>query len=189
MIILVEGSDRTGKDSLIDVIKSKYAFPAFYEIKSSKLNSVDTLAKWYHTYSVQYYLGLFQLLINIVRSQHTTNIVLNRGWISEYVYSKLYRNYDGNFVWTMEATAMKLIKSFGVKTFLIVLTDNPHALELRDDGKSVSRNGKRKVAEEQKLFVKALNKSSMEFKFNFYISGKTPEKVQEEVINYIDGRM
>lgn len=190
MIILIEGSDRTGKDTLIDHLKYFYMFPPAVEIKSSKLNLLKGDSPLYHRYATEYYRAWFSSITELARSTSNSGstIILNRGHISEFVYAYLYRTYSANFVWTLETKFYKKVSHLH-KIFLIVLTDNPQKLLQRDDGLSVSKNGARDVAKEQELFVDGFNRSKINSKIFIDIRNLTTNDVAEKVISFIDKRL
>lgn len=187
MIIIVEGSDRTGKDTLIDNLKYFYMFPTAIEIKSSKLKNLSGDSPLYFKYAVEYYRQWFNTMYNIANSSanYDSTFIFNRGHLSEFVYAQLYRNYSADFVFSLEKSFMTHIMNLH-KVYLITLTDNPHSLLLRDDGLSASKNGIRDVKKEQELFIEAHNKSVIKFKQLIDIRNKTTEDVFSIVVNLID---
>jgi hypothetical protein len=162
-------------------------FPAAIEIKSSKLSKLKGDDPLYHRYAVEYYNAWFNTLLDLSTSMgnYGRTILLNRGHLSEFVYSQLYRNYSADFVWPIERRFIKLANEYQ-KIFLITLTDNHHSLLQRDDGLSVSKNGKRDVAKEQDLFKLTFHKSVIQRKIHLDIRGLSTDQVADRTITFID---
>lgn len=136
MIIIVEGQDRCGKDSVIDFIKAKYFSSAvFHEVKYTKINSIYG---WngYKEYKELLYRDAMRLVMTA--AINNINLILNRSWISEYVYASLYRGYEPKHLFIQENDYF----TDGIldNVFLIVLTDKEDNLVKREDGNSLTTN-------------------------------------------------
>lgn len=184
-IIIVEGQDRVGKDTLIDYIKSEFYETQFLEIKSTRLKTMDNLSNKYFRWSRLYYLNLLRMIKNI-SNINDSHLILNRSWISEIVYSKIYRQTNQAILFNYEKSVIEKISKH-TNVILILLTDDKTNLLKREDGDSVNLHGKRFIDMEKKLFKEAFNKSSIPNKIFINCSGKTTEQIKTTVIKSIRG--
>ena len=95
MIIIIEGPDRVGKDSLIRNLNNR-----FY-----KENLVNIHYSAIHPYDKK--MSIRELSENINRTMFNLlntnfNFILNRAHLGEMVYAPKYRNYPGDYVFELE---------------------------------------------------------------------------------------
>lgn len=165
MLIIIEGPDRVGKDTLISGLVSSNLLIYPRVVHSSKPKEPT---KSYYT---EYYKDAYTKLNKL-----SVDIIMNRSAIGEYVYGPMYRNnhYELN----------ELVNHNDyVKDFVLVFTliDKPETLLQREDGESFGTTLEQKT-EEVNRFIEVTNY------FNGYIincDGKTPEQVLKEVLNNI----
>jgi len=125
MILIIEGLDRCGKDTLIKNIKQKLLTnPNTFVIHCSSppKNSDSTWSKTYYTN-----------LLNecSILSNKGYNIILNRSHYGEDVYGPIYRNNSAD--WVYEISREILNPKDSVAIFLV---DEPECLIEREDGES-----------------------------------------------------
>jgi thymidylate kinase len=143
MIILFEGLDRTGKDTQIELLKTYYAkLNNPYHILH--YSAVKDLKNGILLFSKIYYHDMFDML-NYMNGEY--NLILNRAHLGEHVYGKIYRNYDGSYVFDLEKKYQNLINTI----FLFVFIDKPENLVARDDGNSFSTMIEKKSMEIEKF--------------------------------------
>jgi thymidylate kinase len=166
MLIIIEGPDRVGKDTLISGLMSSGLLINPIVVHSSK---PEEPTKAYYT---KYYGDVYTKL-DLLSSY---DIIMNRSAIGEYVYGPMYRNnhYELNEI---------VNHNDYVKDFVLVFTliDKPETLLQREDGESFGTTLEQKT-EEVNRFIEVTNY------FNGYIincDGKTPEQVLKEVLNNI----
>lgn len=121
-------------------------------------------------------------LANYAASEDSMALILDRSHVGEAVYSPLYRNYNGDFVFEEERTFLWQDNLKRIK--LILFTDDAENVIKRDDGLSFSidLNTKKKEIE---LFDKAFEKSILNKK-RIELKGRNAEQIwNEEVKTFI----
>lgn len=134
MNIICEGIDRVGKNSFLEGLLNKFGY--FATVHSSKpFETQHYLDKYPNENPLKMFqLNSFitQMTLLKIAENNNINIMLNRSWIGEAIYSPLYRNYSGDYVFELEKDIGILSLS---KTFAFLLyTDNYNLLI--DDGES-----------------------------------------------------
>ena len=86
MIYIIEGLDRCGKTSFIDVLRNQIKSPYIFTIHSTKPPGNVNYKEW----SKKYYTNLISRIVNL--SLQGNIIILDRSWIGETVYGPIYRN-------------------------------------------------------------------------------------------------
>lgn len=133
--IIVEGTDRVGKNTLINFLCSKtqnYCVRHFG--KPLGLSNEERIR-----YQKQDFLNEFRLSLltckdtNFERTPEDLYI-WNRSHIGEWVYGKMYRNYHPTWIWEEE---QKFLFD-KTDTYLILLYGEPDFLIKREDGNSLS---------------------------------------------------
>lgn len=163
MNIIIEGPDRTGKDTLIKSLIKE--FPGMISIHCG---SPAIPRKEYYK---EYYENLYSLI-----GHSNRDFILNRSAVGEYVYGPLYRNNDYELSEIVDHN--DFIDDF---TLLFTLIDNPRTLLSREDGKSFGTSLEQKT-EEIARFVEVTEY------FNGYViscMNKTPEQVFRIVMETI----
>jgi len=111
--------------------------------------------------------------------------IYDRSHLGESVYSPIYRNYSGDYVFDIE----KESKDFGCKTInscaLIVFVDEPENLIKRDDGLSFSVDLDKKQ-DEINRFIEAFNKSNIKKKILINIKDRSIEEVHEIIVKFLE---
>ena len=105
-------------------------------------------------------------------------LILDRSHLGETVYSPIYRNYSGDYVYELEN-----IVEHPKKVFVITLIDKAENLISREDGHSFSTNIDQKNKE-----IDAFKKANSNTKFNSLlidIDGLSPDKVFEKISNFV----
>lgn len=147
-VIIIEGQDRTGKDTLIKkLVKTYFDKSPFiiHCIGTDKKDSEGLKA------SKKYYYDLF----NLIESSNN-NFILNRSHIGEYIYSPIYRGYSGDYIFELEKTLSNK-KNY----FLIGLIDSSAEALKREDSESLSKGSQDLFFKEQNLFTNAILKSRL----------------------------
>ncbi len=166
MIIILEGMDRCGKSTIAKSIQNKLyeidkkptIICKYNNIQSEKINIEETSKKHYEA-------GFKFIAENIEKY----NLIFDRFHIGEYVYSPIYRNYVGDYVFNIEKKYKSITQSNKIK--LIILIDNPEKLLKREDNKSLS-NDIRKKRIERAFFKDAYNHTTIKNKLLININGK-----------------
>lgn len=172
-LLIIEGLDRCGKDTLIEslskdyphIVRSHFGFPkgetneekAEYQVRS--FNQEFAIQKTIReTYGEHYFAdGIY---------------IWNRSHVGEYVYGPMYRGTTTDWIKDLEAEYF----SDDLQVYLVLLYADAEFLIKNDDGKSFS-NKVEKKAQEIETFIQAFHTSS--------ISNKLLIKVNEGE-SYID---
>lgn len=158
-VYVVEGLDRLGKDTLIGGILNVGGFyqelhfgkPKLLDIYSSAaLDGIPEGRQQHYIYQYQSFLNAMMMIRSGAR------IIFNRSWIGEAVYSPIYRQFSGDYVFKLETDFN--IESADIR--LILLTEDFAASShFEDDGESLGPVSKR--AEEQTRFIQAFERSTI----------------------------
>lgn len=177
MILIFESPDNCGKDTQIKLIQKYLIDKPQYILYYSNIQEISN--KEHEIYSKKLYNDSFKLIKKLYKNKH---LIFNRFLIGEYVYSPIYRNYSGEYIFDIEKKYKN--KLFWNDIYLILFTDLPENIINRDDGKSLSidLNTKQK---EIKLFLEAFNKSSIKNKLHIDIYNLTEEQVHFKILNFL----
>ena len=172
-IILIEGQDRTGKDTLI-----KYLTQQLFEYSPIVIHCIGPSKKCKEPLkqSKEFYKNLLLLISN-----NNNNFILNRSHLGEIVYGPLYRNYDGYYVLDLEK---KYLLNTDKNVILISLIDSSYKNIKREDGDSLSNNTE-DINNEIKQFKNMYELSNIKNKLFIDINNKIIEDVRYEVINFL----
>lgn len=173
MTVIIEGVDALGKDTQISFIENylESTLKSVHKIHYSSLNFTDNMDVIKKMSEIQYE-DMFKL-ISLVKDD--INIVLNRSHIGEAVYSPMYRNYSGDYVFDLEKKYIDDLNN--VK--LILFTDTAENICRRDiargDGQSFTTDVNKKQMELD-LFDRAFNKSILNKK-RIELLGRSAEEI------------
>lgn len=174
-VIICEGLDRCGKSTQIaklqDYFKEKGIESSVMHYAGVDVNNFGPFtnpAK--EIASRTRYDDMLNMAAQHVDSSHV--LIFDRAHLGEYVYSPLYRNYDGRYVFELEKKFSNLMEN----AFLFVFTDTAEHLISRDDGLSLTTDLEKK-REEVKRFEKAFIFSNIKHKFHIDISNKSIDVV------------
>ena len=187
--IIIEGIDRTGKNTLIDGIKNRLGYfqtihyqkpeilASFMKLARNQFDLPDdsmhpkvTEAALKH-YQAQSFTDMFKLLSTDVR------FIMNRAHLGEFVYAPRYRGYPGDFIFDIEKSFKEDVTSNFHNTTLLVLLHTSSFDFMKDDGLSFDFSQK---DEEQMDFVRAFEKSDIKHKLMLDIHDGTGNFVPKE---------
>ena len=137
MIYVVEGLDRCGKSSFIDVLRSNIKNPNILVIHSGKPPKGVNTSIW----STDYYDSLIKQSLSLSILENY-NIILDRSWIGETVYGPIYRN-DNIGLNRLEHEMHDYTEHFKLITFI----DSAENALSREDGNSLSESISNKIKE------------------------------------------
>jgi thymidylate kinase len=169
MIYIIEGPDNVGKGTQIRNIKKyleeKDRLVHVMHYSNIKGQNIEKRSQIY--YEQMFQLCQFSLLQNF-------DLILDRAHLGEYVYSPIYRNYSGKYVFDIE-------KKFDLdKIILFVFTARSEDLISREDGLSFSIELDKKQ-HELDFFKKAFELSNIKHKHLIDITNKDIDKVWKEI--------
>ena len=196
MVVLFDGLDNTGKTTQIMKLVSYLANKQDTITTVCKYSKFDKLDKSKEErFSKKFYKDYFNKIVNWpdkmtpdptyiaednIHYIHDNNLILDRGHISEAVYATMYRSYSGDYVFDLE----KCLKD-KYNTYLIVFIDSVEKLVDREDGHSLSKANKEKVAEEIMKFSEAYEKSCIPNKILIDIDGLSVDEVFAQIVKFL----
>jgi len=182
-LIIIEGPDRTGKDTLAKFLMDKEENTIYRHFTVPRGNSNREKTAW-QKYSFDEEFELFNKLWNNFYFKVNTNFVWNRSHIGEHVYGNLYRNSDSKWVFNLE----KEYKFDTRNVFLILLTADAEFTLGKDDGDSLSSKLEDRKTE-IKLFDEAFEKSHIKNKLKLKINEgndyASKANIQDEVLQFL----
>lgn len=182
-LIIIEGNDNSGKDTLINNLREHYKDYSFEIFHAQAPNSTNNLnAKFEQNM-------FFRSLANKSVFSCKDIVVHNRSWYGEYVYGVKYRERDKNEVIKNVHTYEKMIEDIP-EIYYVQLISDPKILVENEDGQSISEGDIDKIKDEIKAFKEIFKESTLENKkiINVTKKGewKTPENILKEVIKFIE---
>ena len=172
-LIIVDGMDNTGKSTLIarltKVLESLgNTTITIHSQKPPKDIAPEDTAAYQH----KYYLDLINMLATLKSERKYDYIILDRGWISEYVYGPLYRNrgkqeiVEDNIVLDKKVLSLFNMPS---DVYLIMLLGSTKFLLSKEDGKSLSDNDENLIELERTEFEKGYDYSLIDKKIYYEV--------------------
>jgi thymidylate kinase len=188
MVVIFDSVDAIGKDTQIEKLVQEAHKRGiithilhYSNIKGLKDNNAV------RDLSVKQYQSIFTFMKDVAIPSKDL-FIYNRAHLSEYVYSPMYRNYDGYYVFALEKTILK--DSLSKDIYLFSFTDNPEKIIERDkergDGQSFSLDLDKKK-QELDMFKEAYNLSSIYRKNLINIENKSIDDVADEINQTVFG--
>ena len=179
-LIIIEGTDNTGKDTLISKILEKY--PTATIIHCGK-----PVTKKYSSREQD---ELFKLYANNIitgKYDNTHVIIMNRSHIGEFVYGVLYRNRDMFEVENMINDINDILYSRNdLKIrYIQLLSNSEELLKHNEDGKSLSNGNVEKITTEAEQFKTIFNNINIkeEDKRLIYVNEEDHFRSREDIFN------
>jgi len=176
--IIIEGTDNVGKDTQQNLIIEKMNDYVFHKFHYSSLPFKDD-KEMHATYSKKMYDDMFKVMMNC--KDKDINFIFNRSHLGETVYSPLYRGYSGDYVLDIEK---KYTKALREDLYLITLTNTPHNILKRDDGKSFYNN-EEEVKAEVDGFRRSHRLSSIKNKLHIDVGNMSAIEVSNIIISFL----
>lgn len=197
---LIDGIDRLGKSTLALRIQHElgyflsihYGKPVLLDntlaiAKMMKQESPDTpeMAKLLELSNENlakrlYYEDMNSSMFELLKTNQ--NLIIDRTHLCEMVYAPMYRNYTGDYIYTMEKQAIEDgLNLDDVRLILLVTSDTSILI---DDGESYDFS---KKDQEQTLFREAFNRSQFTNKIVINVCNgqggfRTPESIVKEAL-------
>ena len=175
MILLCEGLDNVGKDTQIKNIQPLLTDLPLHVLHYSNYKGFNSVEES-KNYSKMVYNNMFNILKNESPFNH---FILNRSHIGEFVYSNMYRNYCGDYIFEFEEYWKSRFENWN-DIYLITFIDEVENLIKRDDGESHSIDPIKKQVEIDK-FIEATNRSIISNKIIININNKNSLQVFDEI--------
>ncbi len=159
-LIIIDGMDNTGKTTLINRLTSvlqdqlKMKIHTIHLQKPPSEISEEEIPEYSHNY---YTTNLVNTLKSFYDLGEYDYIILDRGWVSEYVYGPMYRNRDPkDIVEDNIVMDYKISNIFGRENiYLYVLVGTSKFLIAHDDNMSLSQANEKLLIKEFNLFQNA----------------------------------
>ena len=182
--IIIEGTDNVGKDTQQDLIIKNMSEHVFHKLHYSALPFKDDTEK-HTTYSKDLYESMFLLMmkskVGYKKGDTDINLIFNRSHLGETVYSPLYRGYSGDYVLDIEKKYTKVLRE---DLYLITLTNDPHTILKRDDGKSFYGN-EEEVKAEVDGFRRAHRLSTIKNKLHVNVGTMSAIEVSNIIVDFL----
>jgi thymidylate kinase len=172
MVTVFEGPDRVGKSTQILNLKRHLEHTRSMPSHIMHYSNLKIVEEDIIHASKCYYKEMFEF--TQLADKLYASLILDRSHIGESVYSPLYRNYDGDYVFDME-------QRYNTEYFLLfVFIADPEVLIKREDGISFSTDLEIKKKEIE-LFKLAFNKSHIKNKYLIDVTNKDVNTVWQEI--------
>ena len=192
-IIIVEGTDRTGKDTLINELKnmSNHTLiihcgkPVGNTLKEQNRNQHILFNDYIFKLYTDKYFGVCDL------------IIFNRAWYGEYVYGTIYRKRDKEDVLKMINSIERNLKSFNDSKcrtklegvyYIQLINDSIKLAISNDDGDSISID-ENDILKETSLFYEIFDKSQIKKKMIVVNNGdefRDKNEILKEALDFIN---
>ena len=178
-VIIIEGTDNAGKDTVINQLLDRYKDAKVYHCEKPKSKDAKEAAK-------EQYNSFLSLAKENSISKDTT-IIHNRSWYGEYVYGVKYRNNDENKV---KKSILEfeniLLNNIDDVCLIMLLSDNSDFLVKNDDGLSISKAKKELIEDETKRFEDIFKFSTIPNKRIIYVNNGENWRTKEEIISEVN---
>lgn len=175
--IIFEGLDRCGKDTQVGLVQKSFSDETFHVFHYSKI-PLET-PEQNREYSERMYRDMFEIMKE--NKGKSRNFIFNRSHIGESVYSPLYRNYLGDYVFDIEN---EHIEDLNENLYLVVLVNDPKILISREDGDSLSKSVE-DIENEKKMFERAYFESKIKNKILIDCGVDSPTEISQKIEGFI----
>lgn len=162
-IYIVEGQDRCGKGTLVDILRRTITNDKILVIHSAKPPKNVDPEQW----TIAYYNNLKESITDLFYKGY--DIILDRSWLGETVYGPIYRQ--------VHIPLHKLELNPIISQALIVLVDDASSIASRSDGLSMSEDlgaleSERKAFKEAFFGSTVKNKELIDWEYEPYSKSK-----------------
>jgi thymidylate kinase len=183
MIIIVEGQDRVGKTTQIELLRNSYVHSSpvvkYSKIKPKYKHNPEHIFEK----SKLLYEEMFNMIFDSAADER--DLILDRAHLGEYVYSKRYRSYSGKYVFDLEKQFVNDVDLWVDNIYLIILINSDlEELYKRDDCLSHS-NAIEAMATDKIRFMKAYKKSTIPNKCIIDCNGLTSDVVHKKILEFL----
>jgi len=179
-LIIIEGTDNTGKDTLISKILEKYAIATIIHCgkPKSKTNADIEQDMLFDNYCNH--------IINN-KFESSDVIIMNRSHIGEYVYGTLYRGRSKDKVINMiNNINAKLSTKKDLSIYYIqLLCESANLLKNNEDGQSLSNGKVDKIMKESKLFKEIFDIVNIENKKLIFVNDGDKFRSREDIFDEV----
>lgn len=182
-VIIIEGCDCVGKDSLINELKLKFNNPVI--IHACVPNSNDIFSYYYN--------GLIHSTLENYYNDRIDAVIHNRSMYGEYVYGPKYRNesldYIKKVINKLEIGQLKTFISENELYFILLTSTDVDLIVDNSDGKSLS-DRREDIEYEVDAFNKVFKLSTIKNKKIVYVNNgnqfRDKRDIYDEVYSFIN---
>ena len=178
-LVIIEGTDNSGKDTLIRNLKNYYKDILVDEVHFSRPRSRD------NKNAALEQNDLFIAYANMINDVDNRFIVFNRAWYGEYIYGTLYRERTKEDVEEIVKKCEKIIDNDNNNVTFIQLYGDSDFLEKNDDGQSLSEGKREMIEEEKNLFMEIFDKSTIKKKLKINVTKNGHFIPENEILNKV----
>lgn len=183
-VIIIEGPDNCGKDTLIDKLKLEFDNPVIIHAGVTPKNC--NLFNYY-------YKGIIHDTLDAFYDSTHDAIIHNRSMYGEFVYGPKYRGNMpsdvAEMIYKLEAGQLRTFILSNELYFILLTSNNVDLLVNNDDGKSIS-NKAADIQDEITSFDTIFNLSQIENKKRVYVNNgnvfRDRDDIYNEVLNFIN---
>ena len=179
-LIIIEGPDNCGKNTLINKISENFlTITNIHYTKPENKYIQNTIFR-----------GYAYAIVNKV--YNTDAVILNRSHYGEYVYGCLYRGVSEKDALDIISEVDDLYLKYNIDVYYIqLISSSPELLVKNDDNKSLSQGNIDKISQELVRFCEIYAYSSLNKKLVYINDGnqfRSPNDIYEEVWNFINNK-
>lgn len=172
-VYIVEGQDRCGKSTVVDLLRRNIKNPKIIVIHSAKPPKDVDLEEW----TLAHYYNLNKTVYFLVQEGY--DVILDRSYLGETVYGPLYRS--------VSIPLKTLELSNAIKQELIVLVDDASSIASRSDGLSMSDDiamleAERKAFRDSFFASSVANKELIDWEYESFSKSKLEAFVKGMII-------
>lgn len=160
MLLIVEGLDNTGKTTLIKSLRKCF----FKSPKTTTIHCVSPPIDCSVNWAYEHYRAILDTCSDLV--SQGWDVILDRSHIGEDVFGPIFRGENADYIYDLEYVYLK-----DIKTYSVLLLDDPEKLVEREDGNSPTVNID-KLTKISDGFIKAFDKSLIDNKMVYHISNE-----------------
>ena len=184
-VYIIEGQDRCGKSTTVDILRNLISNPRILVIHSSKPpKGIKDTDVW----STSYYDNLIQHVCDSVKQGY--DVILDRSWLGETVYGPMYRNDNIPLSRLEYLLSVKSNNDLVTNDIIrmLVLVDDASSIADRDDGLSMSEELNKLEAERTKFkesFEKSIirHKELIDWSYETFSKDILTEIIKTELLN------
>ena len=178
-VSIVEGCDRTGKDTLINKLKEH--FSNTIELHCGVPDSNSSLYDYYYD-------GLIHNTLDAYYNKNCNAIIHNRSMYGEYVYGPKYRHEDrynvSLIIKNLELGQLKTFISESELYFILLTSSNTDLLVKNDDGNSIS-NKAEDINYELESFNDIFDRSKIKNKLKVFVNNNDSFRSKNDIYNEV----
>ena len=188
-VIIIEGTDNVGKDTVINRLTYEFADVTIQHCNKPKsITPLEQSAEQLNTFIKL--MGETLFYASLESKNEDSCLIHNRSWYGEYVYGCMYRDNNPEtvkqMIYHIENCINKVINPEDI-CFITLLSDNADFLVRNDDGLSISNADKGKIIHETHRFEEIFRLSNIKNKHIVYVNNGDKFRDKDDIYNEILG--